>query len=1712
MEAYLQNPPAIQTSKALYFDAEDEFGSRIFIQSSKSSTPTLDELLAIKNDFEISSTLKCDGILKSRKLVRRPNGFVITKDHFSGITLSQFLGEHRLTILQFLNMAVRLAQIVGQLHSNKIIHKDINPENILVSHDGRNFIICNTGIASQLAQEQQEVFHSTPLFASLAYISPEQTGRMNRRTDYRTDLYSLGVTLYQAICGRLPFEHKEVIELVHSHIARYPVEPHKIDSAIPSAISQIIMKLMAKNAEDRYQSAAGLQFDLEEAHRQYVDKGTIDQLSIASRDISPFLSISEKLYGRKEEISRLFDAFGRSKDQAAELVMVAGYSGIGKTMLINEIDKPIAANNGYFSTGKFDQYNRDTPYTAFGQAFGSLIKQFLSESDEKISQWREAFLLALKGEGQVLIDVIPALELLIGRQPQVLKIGSNESNLRFTHLFQSFLSVLAEADQPFVIFIDDLQWSDSGSFDLLYNIISNKNLKNILLIGAYRDNEVSPSHPLMLVLEKIKKVAADRFHTITLQELKRNEVNQLLADSLRQHPENTLDLTELIMKKTGGNPFFIKQFIKKLEQENLIYFESEWKWDAEAISNMEVTENVVDLLVGKIQQLSDGAKNVLRLAACIGNSFDIKTLSAISQQSEHRLSGTLWEVAKEGFVYPKNQWSKHAKEDVWKEFGLDNGNDLYDFFNFQHDRIQQAAYSLIPKIERKTTHLQIGRILLENLKENNLFDTLTHLNYAIDLITDPEEKEMVAKLNLRAGEKAKRSNANQPALTFFRAGMTLLGENKNSDLFRVLLLACSETEYLCGNHSESEKLFDMALENAKSNLEKASVLADKMTLYENTNRQLEAIKTALSGLKIVGIELPESPKTANILIELLKVKLILRNKSIDDLKGNKTMDSAEMLIAMKILVNLWGPAYLFNQNLLALAILRMVILSNKYGNSAESALAYAFFGFVCCAQLKDYKQGLAYAQLGMWLNEKFEDNKLRSKVYVIFAGCVAFWKVPYSDLLDTLKIAHEKGIESNDLIYTAYSYSFISVTKFIKGDNLEECRNSVDRFIHFTHQIQYPLTLHHMMAIGRALYQLTDVAPPESVFHASADIADHERQMEEIVARDGTYLFWTSHQIYQGTVHSHLNYFDKAIGHFSKIGKTLESIKGTANEILFDFHYAYSLLARGISGKALSNKELGIVRSKVHHFERLEKTFADNFSVLNALLKAHHEWYKKNYWEAEKLLAEARTLAKSSGFIHISAIANERSARFYIGNGAPDLAESLLKSAYANNREWGAIAKLKLLEAEFPHIDFSADREAKSLQLSEAPSEENPNSLDIQSIFKASTSISGEIVFERLAEKLLRIIIENAGAQRVFLMMNANGKLLAEAFANFEENKVHLLKSKSLETVEDIAQSIVKWVFHTGETIILNDACSDKRFSKDNYIQRQNPKSVLCFPIKQYGETIAILYLENNIAFGVFTPARLELLNLLSGQMAISLENSLLYENLEQKVAERTATIENQKMEIESEKEKSDTLLLNIFPYEIAEELKQKGNYQPRKYENVTIIFTDFEGFTKLSEKLTAEELVEMIDQYYRAYDQITTKYSVEKIKTIGDAYMCVSGLPVEKADHARDAIKAAIEMMSFTDRLNETRKSQNLPYCQLRIGIHSGPVAAGVVGSKKFAYDIWGDSVNVAARIESAAEAGKINISGSTYAIIKDEFECTYRGKVDVKNKGKIDMYFVVP
>jgi len=1687
--------PWSQSGKIIFYIARDESnGRQVFIEEIEDEFPSLDDLVSLKNDFEITKSVPSEGALKSLTLVKSSSGIAVVKEYFDGIPLSQFIVNRKLSIPEILKIGIALTGMLQDIHSKFIIHKDVNPDNFLINPNTFEIKLCNFGVATMLSSELAEPTHSEKMRGSVFYISPEQTGRMNRSIDYRTDFYSLGVLLYRLLCNKLPFDSGNVMELVHAHIARYPEEPSRVDPNIPKSLSDIVMKLLSKNAEDRYQSAKALKEDLQQCLRLYSESGNLSAFRPGLNDFSATFRISEKLYGRDKELSELLKAFERARKGAIELILVAGYSGIGKTRLINEIYKPIARENGYYTTGKSDQYSRNSPYTAIGIALGNLIRQFLAESTEDFQQRKNKIQNALEENGQVLIDVIPELELLIGQQPPAMKLGLNESQQRFFKLFKNFLRAIASEDRPLAIFIDDLQWADSGSIELLYQLLISGEIKNTLIIGAYRDNEVSPSHPLMQMLQRFDK-HSKQIKTLTLEELNSEQVNQLMADSLHQDTGQTLPITPLVMNKTRGNPFFINQFIQKLVDERLIFFQAgsgHWDWDAVRISSVDITDNVVDLLVKKIQTLSAETQNALRLASCVGSRFDLDTVATISEQDEGVVSAQLWEAVMEDLLNPIGHQSMHFNDPLWKDLGLSVGGEQASSFRFQHDRIQQAAYSLIPDDEKKKTHLRIGRLLLKELSadelDEDLFNVLNHFNFSSELITDAQERTEIAKLDLLAGERAKNSTSYQSALTYLRAGMSLFQREENLSLYNDYLIARSECEYLCGNFEESEQMFNTAVASATTNLEKAEVLARKMQLYENTSRHTEAIRSALDGLKLLGIRLPEKPSQAGILAELLKAKFFLRNKSIDDLKKNKDMKSPQWKLSMKIMVNLWGPAYLHNQNLLALAILRMVTISIRRGNSPESALAYAFYGFVSCAQLKDFKTGYEFGKLGIWLNEKFDDKTLRSKVYVIFGGCIAHWHDPFVNLLDYLRKAHDSGVEANDPIYAGYALDFLSNYHLLEGDPLDSVYEKYKQFIHFGRQIHNLATLHHLLAEARMVCQLMGRKEDTDVFMEFADMNFHEKVMIEFAGKEGVQLPITAHHIYQAEWCCLSGNYEKALDHLKEAKKTIASMLGLAEEARLNFFHSLTLLALAKSDKENSSKNIQQVQKNQKKLRRWAMSGPENWNAKYLLVEAETAALQNNFESAAKLFGEAKSSAQKSNIIQDIAMASEHTAEFFLANGFGDLATSLYRESIFHYRQWGAAAKVKQLEKKIMNTGLAATQGTAPSQslLNDVASQTTSSSLDLQSIFQASTTISGEVMFEKLLEKLLKIVLENAGAESGSLILVKHDDLVVAAHGDMKEKTVKLYNDAPLNDVDFVSKSIVQFVYHTKENIILNEAVKDPRFSKDPYLIQHNPKSALCQPIIQHGKCIAIIYLENNLATGAFTPARIEVLNLLSGQIAVSMENANLYKR---------------------QNELSDAYQ-RFVPHDFISALGHQSILQVKLGDSIsremTVMFCDIRSYTTLAEGMTGSENFSFINSYLMLVGPVIKKYNGFINHYLGDGFIALF------KDSPEDALHAAIEMTQQLSSYNEQRKKENKLPIALGIGLHTGPVMMGIIGDEeRHDANVISDAVNISSRLEGLTKhfGASIVLSESTLAGIKNrnEFQFRYLGRIKMKGKEKV-------
>ncbi|MEH2340789.1 MAG: serine/threonine-protein kinase PknK [Nostoc sp.] len=793
-----------ESSNSLVYRGIRDDGVEIIVKMLKLDYPSPQELTRYRQEYKITRSLNLEGVVKAYSQHDYQRTLVILLEDFGGESLEQWMHKRPdifcpMPLSTFLGVAIAISDILGRIHAANVIHKDINPGNIVLNPDTGVVKIIDFGIATQFNRTNPTFKSHYILEGTFAYLSPEQTGRMNRLLDYRTDFYSLGVTFYELLTGHLPFKTTDMLELVHCHIAKQPVPPDEINTTIPKPVSDIILKLMAKNAEERYQSAWGIKADLEICAEQLAEIGQIDSIQLALQDVSEQFQIPQKLYGRNKEVAMLLAAFVRvacpednriacsesnrvvalpnnsettsQKEQAGnpkfqvEMMLVSGYAGIGKSALVQEIYKPITQKRGYFTSGKFDQFQHNIPYSAIAQALQKLLQQLLGEPEEQLQQWRSRLLTALGNNGQLIVDVIPEVELIIGKQSPVPEVGATEAQNRFNRIFGQFIRVFCSTEHPLVIFFDDLQWADSATLRLIELIMLDEQTQSLFLIGAYRDHEVTSSHPLTVLLERLRKQGSV-LQEINLAPLTLEPLSQLLAQTLHQNTDTVHSLAELVLRKTKGNPFFVNEFLRMLHRENLLTFDAtrlSWQWNMGQIQAQNITDNVVELLLLKLQKLPEGTQQILRLAACVGAEFDLETLALVCKQSPQAISLDLLAAIQAELIQPLSELDENL---------------LVQEYKFLHDRVQQAAYALIDESQKQIIHLQIGRTLLEKTlperQPDRLFEIVDHLNHGIELVTSRPERDEIAKLNLMAGQKAKGAIAYSTAQNYLATGRAWL--------------------------------------------------------------------------------------------------------------------------------------------------------------------------------------------------------------------------------------------------------------------------------------------------------------------------------------------------------------------------------------------------------------------------------------------------------------------------------------------------------------------------------------------------------------------------------------------------------------------------------------------------------------------------------------------------------------------------------------------------------------------------------------------------------------------------------------------------------------------------------------------------------------------------------------------------------------------------
>jgi PAS domain S-box-containing protein len=1427
------------------------------LSASEQPTPGFVDRLA--HEYGLRDELDGRSAARPLALVREHGRTVLLLDDPGGEPLDRLLGSP-MEIGRFLRLATGLSAALRQLHERGLIHKDIKPANVLVDSASGQVWLTGFGIASRLPRERQSPEPPELVAGTLAYMAPEQTGRMNRSIDSRSDLYSLGVTLYELLTGALPFTASDPMEWVHCHIARQPVPPAERSKDVPVPVSAIVSKLLAKTAEERYQTAAGLERDLRRCLVAWETQHLLDAFPLGQQDTPDRLLIPEKLYGREREIETLLAAFDRVVTSGrAELVLVSGYSGIGKSAVVNELHKALVPQRGLFASGKFDQYKRDIPYVTLAQAFQSLVRRLLGRSETELQIWREHLQHALGPNGLLIVDLVPELKLIIGAQPPVPDLPPQDAQNRFQLVFRRFIKVFARPEHPLALFLDDLQWMDTATLDLIEHVITHSEVQYLLLIGAYRDNEVGPAHPLLRTLEVIRK-GETRVQEIVLAPLRIDDVNQLVADALHCKAERVRPLAHLVQEKTGGNPFFAIQFFTTLAEERLLMFDPvtrAWQWNMERIRAKSYTDNVVDLMVGKLKRFSATTQEALKQFACLGNVAEITTLTMVFGQTEEALHAALWEAVHAGLVF--------------REGGS---------YKFLHDRIQQAAYSLIPEPQRAEVHLRIGRLLLagttaDQLPEH-LFDVANQFNRAAKRLIDRDEKVSVAAINLRAGRKAKASAAYASARAYFLAGMSLLDESDwgvQYELKFSLLLQRAECEFLTGNFEKAEQLIEELLQCVAVKVERADVYHLKILLHTVKSENAQAVNTALTCLRLFGIDLPAHPTWEQVQTEYETVWQTLNGRPIERLIDLPLMNDAELQAAMQVLSTLLTSAYVTDFHLFCLHLCRMVNISMQHGMCGASAHGCGWLGTILGPVFHRYSESFRFARLACDLVDKHGFVASRAKVNFTM-GMVALWTQPMGSAIDFMRAAFRSAIEVGDLTYACYSIDHTIANLLVRNDPLDEVWRESGMALDFARQAKYGDVVDIILSQQRFIATMQGRTATFSTFSdAQFDEAAFEAQLTADRTATMVCFYWIlklKARFLSGDYAEALAAADEATLRFA----------AAAQIQLLDYFYYAALTAAALYENGTADEQRGWRELLTSHQEQLREwaeNYPPTFADKHALVSAEIGRIEGRELDAERLYEQAIQSARDNGFVQNEGVAYEVTARFYAARGLETIATACLRNARHCYLRWGADGKVQQLDRLHPHL-ATADGNSSTATIG-SPVQQ----IDVASVVKASQAVSSEIVLSKLIERLMTIALENAGADRGLLILPAEDDHLILAEAKAAGDQVEVAHGQKLITGITCPESVVRYVIRTRESVILDDASKPNIFSEDDYLRGRPAKSILCLPLIKQGRLTALLYLENTQTSHAFSPDRIAVLEMLAAQAAISLENTRLYSDLQER-------------------------------------------------------------------------------------------------------------------------------------------------------------------------------------------------------------------------------------
>ncbi|XYH93665.1 AAA family ATPase [Sorangium sp. So ce1128] len=1430
----------------------------VLLKVLRAERATRAEVARFKHQCERIAQLASPRLVALRRVEELAGALIVVLEDFPGRDLARILAARpscRMPICEALDLAAALAEGLAAVHAAGLIHRDLRPHNVLVGACGA-VKLTSFGVDAEITRAHERLYAPAVIADVLPYVSPEQTGRMNRGVDYRTDLYALGVILYQMLTGQRPFEALDPMELIHAHLALAPAPPSRVDPTIPEAVSGVVLKLLAKNAEDRYQSAEGLLADLERCREALRGTGTIERFVAGQHDRQDLFRIHQKLYGRAQDIEALTAAFERALEGSRESVLVSGYSGIGKSSLVHEILKPLARQKGYFTSGKHDQYNRNTPYSAVVQAFDGLVRQILTESEERILRWRSAILAALGPNAQVVCDVIPSLSYVVGAQPPVPALGPLEAQNRLNRCFLLFVSVFARGAHPLVLFLDDLQWIDPASLGLLRALLADDSLEALFFCGAYRDNEVSPGHPFIRALEELKR-AGLVMRDIVLAPLARPHLFEMLSDSLKR--DDCGPLVNAVQKKTGGNPFFVKEFVRSLHDHGVLTFAagSGWRWDLARIEALAYTDNVVDLMERTIARLPPEAVEALKFAAAIGNRFELDVLATVSECSPEEVYGRLDPAVGEGLVLA--------------------GRDSY---RFAHDKVQEGAYAMIPEADRPAFHLRIGRLLAGKLdlsESQSLFDVVGHLNSAGDLVSDPAERLSLARMSLEAACRAEDSAAFGAALRYLELGLLRLPEDAWTSQYPLRLNYAMKTGLmlsLSGQHDDALAILSECLERAANRLDRTEVLRLRMNVQVLKADLPAALAEGLAALRPFGIDLPPFPDEAMVDAQIRVTMDLVRERTLEALPGLPPLADPEIRAMQAVLEDLSSPTWFLSPNNLGITAAKIIENTLRHGLTPHAIYGCVNFGMFLCGR-GDIALGYRFGRAAIELSERYPDKKSEAMLWPLWGTFVQHHREGYPACTESLLAGIHAGLETGQYIWAFYSAINAITYSLLRGLPLSDLLAEAQSYQPIC-KLDVSNTITWVVgAAGQLAHQLSvETAHPAKLKGAWVDI-DEVLEVCRQTGNQGSLFLAQFHIVILGVFQGAFEEAARTALLLNVEPPTVAAWEGTPAL------YCYAGVAFTQAADVVSPDERALFLARAESFaEKLSRWAGlcpENLAHRSALLDAELERARGDARAAGDRYDEAIALAHRGGYLHDEALANELAGLSFRALGKTTLARAYLTEAHRAYGRWGAPCAMRRLERSHPdHVPSEILRTATGPEAA-APA---TTALDLGSVLKASQAISGEIVLDRLLDALMRILVENAGARRGCLLL-ARGETLslaAEARAEGPEIEVHISHEPEAPP-PDLPASLFNYVRRSREKVILDDGTARNPIvaSDDPY---PYPKSALCLPILRQAELVGLLYLENDLIAGAFTPERLSVLELLSSQAAISIANATLYADL----------------------------------------------------------------------------------------------------------------------------------------------------------------------------------------------------------------------------------------